>query len=127
MDSIANYWFFWLLYLAAGIIFTVIFWRATRFRNSIWASYNLRGVAIAVIFTPWYSNPLDSGMAPALMVATLDAITVGGSAAYRSFVPLILAILFALTVAGIMAFARKRRTKKAISNNKISKESKVSR
>ena len=70
MDAIGNYWFFWTLYLAAAVVFTALFWRLTRFQHGIWRSYSLRAVAIAVIFTPWYSNPQDSIMAPALMVAT---------------------------------------------------------
>ena len=70
MDAIGNYWFFWALYLAAAVVFTALFWRLTRFQHGIWRSYSLRAVAIAVIFTPWYSNPQDSIMAPALMVAT---------------------------------------------------------
>ena len=126
MESIGNYWFFWLLYLVAAGIFTAILWRATRFQHALWSSYSLRAVAIAVIFTPWYSNPLDSGMAPALMVATLDAITVGGAAAYRSFVPLILAVLFALLVAAILSVIQKRRMKKLLINNKMRGSSKAS-
>ncbi len=125
MESIGNYWFFWLLYLASAAVFTVIFWRVTRFQQAIWTSYSLRAVAIAIIFTPWYSNPLDSGMAPALMVATLDAITVGGEAAYRSFVPLILAILFGLGVAGVLSFMQKQRLKKQSINNRLKNKPKV--
>ena len=125
MDAIGNYWFFWALYLAAAVVFTALFWRLTRFQHGIWRSYSLRAVAIAVIFTPWYSNPQDSIMAPALMVATLDAITIGGSAAFRSFVPLVLAVLFGLLVAGIMAFLKKRKDKIAINNNELNNNSKV--
>lgn len=59
-------------------------------------------------------------MAPALMVATLDAITVGASAAYRSFVPMILAIVFALLVAAILSVLRKKKNRrKNINNNEI--------
>ena len=125
MDSIGNYWFFWSLYLGAAVIFTGIFWRVTRFERAIWASYNLRAVAIAVIFTPWYSNSQDSGMAPALMVAALDAITGGFAAAFRSFVPLVLAVLFGLLLAGVMSFFKKRKDKKMLNNNKIKNTSQV--
>ena len=125
MDSIGNYWFFWVLYLAAALIFTAIFWRLTRFERAIWASYSLRAVVIAVIFTPWYSNSQDSGMAPALMVAALDTITGGFEAAFRSFVPLILAVLFGLLLAGTMSFFKKKNIKKSINNNNISRDSKV--
>lgn len=109
MDSIGNYWLFWTLYLGAAVIFTVIFWRITRFERAVWASYSLRAVAIAVIFTPWYSDSQESGMAPALMVAALDAITGGFDAAFRSFVPLVLAVVFGLLLAGIMSFVRKKK------------------
>tara|TARA_B110000858_G_scaffold195960_1_gene253579 strand:- start:31731 stop:32114 length:384 start_codon:yes stop_codon:yes gene_type:complete len=125
MDSIGNYWFFWVLYLAAALIFTAIFWRLTRFERAIWASYSLRAVVIAVIFTPWYSNSQDSGMAPALMVAALDAITGGAAAAFRSFVPLGLAVFFALLLAAAMSFLKKKRIYKDLNNNKIKSSSKV--
>lgn len=108
MDSIGNYWFFWVLYLSASVLFTGIFWRATSFERAIWASYSLRAVAIAVIYTPWYSNSLESEMAPALMVAALDAITGGFEAAFRSFVPLILTVLFGLLLAGAIYFLKNK-------------------
>jgi len=82
-------------------------------------------VAIAVAFTPWYSNSHDSGMAPALMVASLDAITGGFEAAFRSFVPLVLAVLFGLLLAGVMSFFKKKNIKKSINNNNIGRDSKV--
>lgn len=125
MDSIGNYWFFWTLYLGSAVVFTGIFWRVTRFERAIWASYSLRAVAIAIIFTPWYSNSQDSGMAPALMVAALDAITGGFAAAFRSFVPLILAVLFGLLLAGVMSFIKKKKIKKDLNNNEIKNVSKV--
>lgn len=125
MDSIGNYWLFWTLYLGAAVIFTGIFWRITRFDRAIWASYSLRAVAIAIIFTPWYSDPEGSGMAPALMVAALDAITGGFEAAFRSFVPLILAIFFGLLLAGVLSFVKNKSINKANNNNKIKSSSEV--
>ena len=127
MDSIGNYWFFWTLYLGTAILFTGIFWRVTRFKRAIWASYSLRAVAIAVIFTPWYSNSQESIMAPALMVAALDAITGGFEAAFRSLVPLILAVLFGLLLAGIMSFFKKRKDLKNLNNEKIKSNSTVTK
>ena len=127
MDSIGNYWFFWTLYLGAAVLFTGIFWRVTRFKRAIWASYSLRAVAIAVIFTPWYSNSQESVMAPALMVAALDAITGGFEAAFRSLVPLILAVLFGLLLAGIMFFCKKRKDLKNLNNEKIKSNSTVTK
>jgi len=64
-------------------------------------------------------------MAPALMVAALDAITGGFEAAFRSFVPLVLAVLFGLLLAGVMSFFKKKTIKKMLNNNKIKTSSKV--
>lgn len=112
MEIMGNYWLFWSIYLGAATAFYFIFWKICRFERAIWTSYSLRAVAAAVIFTPWYSNPQDSLMAPALMVATLDAITIGTEAAFRSFVPLILAITFSLIVAGLLSVLHKTRVKR---------------
>tara|TARA_B110000305_G_scaffold139617_3_gene155682 strand:- start:106 stop:489 length:384 start_codon:yes stop_codon:yes gene_type:complete len=125
MDSIGNYWFFWTLYLGAAVIITGIFWRVTRFERAIWASYSIRAVAIAVVFTPWYSNSQDSVMAPALMVAALDAMTGGIESAFRSFVPLVLAVLLALLLATAMSFFKKKMNKRLLNNKVIAESSNV--
>ena len=125
MESIGNYWFFWTLYLVSAVIFVVIFWRITRFERAIWTSYSMRAVALAIIFTPWYSNPQDSVMAPALMVAALDAITGGFEAAFRSFVPLALTVVFGLLLAGAMSFLKKKKLNKVINNKKIESKPEV--
>jgi hypothetical protein len=127
MDSIGNYWFFWTLYLGAAVIITGIFWRVTRFERAIWASYSIRAVAIAVVFTPWYSNSQDSVMAPALMVAALDAMTGGFESAFRSFVPLVLAVLLALLLATAMSFFKKKMNKKLLNNKEIAESSNVAK
>jgi hypothetical protein len=127
MDSIGNYWFFWTLYLGAAVIITGIFWRVTRFERAIWVSYSIRAVAIAVVFTPWYSNSQDSVMAPALMVAALDAMTGGIESAFRSFVPLVLAVLLALLLATAMSFFKKKMNKRLLNNKAIAESSNVAK
>ena len=127
MDSIGNYWFFWTLYLGAAVIITGIFWRVTRFERAIWVSYSIRAVAIAVVFTPWYSNSQDSVMAPALMVAALDAMTGGIESAFRSFVPLVLAVLLALLLATAMSFFKKKTNKRLLNNKAIAESSNVAK
>jgi hypothetical protein len=127
MDSIGNYWFFWTLYLGAAVIITGIFWRVTRFERAIWVSYSIRAVAIAVVFTPWYSNSQDSVMAPALMVAALDAMTGGIESVFRSFVPLVLAVLLALLLATAMSFFKKKMNKRLLNNKVIAESSNVAK
>lgn len=102
--------------MGAATIFYFIFWQLTIFEKALWTSCNLRAVAAAVIFTPWYSNPQDTLMAPALMVAALDTMTLGAEAAFRSVVPLILALLFALLLASLVAFFVKRKSLIVIKN-----------
>ena len=66
---------------------------------------------LALIFTPWYVNTEVTTMAPALMVVTLDAITIGGSATARALVPLILSLIVAEVLATVFYFlSRKRKT-----------------
>ena len=63
-------------------------------------------------------------MAPALMVAALDVITGGFEAAFRSFVPLVLAVLFGLLLAGAMSFFKKK-SLKTLSNKDIGRKTNV--
>lgn len=106
-SSLPNYWIFWLVYLLAAAVFYGIFWKITGFLKSGWFPYVLRGVTAAVILTPWYTNSQDNLLAPALMVVMLDGITIGAETAVRAAVPLILAILLSLIIAGLLLFANK--------------------
>ena len=121
MESAApNYWLFWLVYLLAASVFYTVFWRATRYFGTGWFTYMLRAVTVAVILTPWYINPQDNILAPALMVVMLDGITIGGEAAIRAIVPLFLSISLSLIVALALLIINKIRRKKLVkaSNNK---------
>lgn len=107
----ANYWLFWSCYLAAAGVFIAIVWRLFVFRRYPLLSILARSTSIAVLLTPWTSNPSDPYLAPALMVMTLDAITLGGSAAVRAFVPLLLALVLSLGV-GVALWMKGRRSNK---------------
>ena len=117
MMETSNYWLVWLIYLLAAAVFFVVFWRFTRFQRAIWLSYSLRAVAVALVLTPWYANTQGDVLAPALIVALLDAITIGGSAAARAMVPLALAIVLALMVAALIRVINKKRSKKSLNTN----------
>jgi len=109
MEAANNFWLIWLVYLAASAVFYPLFWRLTAFTNRRWLSYSLRATMAALILTPWYANTQGDTLAPALMVTTLDAITIGGDAATRASVPLFLALLLAECVATVMWFLHRRR------------------
>ena len=108
MDADTNYWLIWIVYLAAAGVFYPIFWKVTRFRWR-WLGYSLRGLMAALIFTPWYANDQLNVLAPALMVAALDAITIGAEAASRASVPLVLALLTAEILATIIWLVHRKR------------------
>lgn len=113
MAAESNFALVWLIYLSASAIFYGVFWLATSFKRAKWRSYSLRAVAAAVILTPWYANVGGESMAPALMVMTLDLITIGSEAVARAAVPLIVSIIAAEAAATLYYFLQKRRISNA--------------
>ncbi len=99
----------WLVYGAAALLFYWVFWRLTDFRNARWLSYSLRGLMFALIVTPWYASTEGTTMAPALMVMTLDTITIGTDATSRAMVPLLLSMVLAEFVASLLYFLLRNR------------------
>ncbi len=112
MLNIYGYLTSWAIYLAAGTLCYVLFYRATRgIRPKVLAN-SLRGIMIALIYTPWYVASDQDLMAPAVMVIMLDMITLGNAAFVRALVPLVLATVLALLVAwGAALFGQFRKKK----------------
>ncbi|ALO46133.1 hypothetical protein [Pseudohongiella spirulinae] len=96
MLNIYGYLTSWAIYLAAGTICYVLFYRATAVIRPKTLANVMRGIMIALIYTPWYISADNDLMAPVLMVITLDMITLGGDAFIRGFVPLLLALSLAI-------------------------------
>lgn len=107
MATDVNYLLIWFVYLTASVVFYSIFWRATAFQHAKWLSYSLRAVSAAVILTPWYANVQGESMAPALMVMSLDLITIGFESMARTAIPLVLSILVAEIVASAIYLIQK--------------------
>jgi len=101
MVNIYGYLTSWAIYLVAGTLCYVLFYRATGIIRTKPLANALRGIMIALIYTPWYVSPDQNLMAPAVIVIPLDMITVGGDAFIRALVPLLLAVI-AATLAGLM-------------------------
>ncbi|MED5411870.1 MAG: hypothetical protein VYE30_05960 [Pseudomonadota bacterium] len=120
MEVEANYLLIWIVYLIAGAIFYGVFWLVTKFNKAKWTSYSLRAAAAAIILTPWYANIQGETMAPALMVMTLDLITIGGEAVPRSAIPLVLAIIASQIVVAIIYFIQKNRAEAVLPKFKFS-------
>ena len=119
MESAPNYFLIWSAYLLAAAVFYGIFWRFTRLKTARRTFYVMRALLAAIILTPWYVNPQESVLAPALMVVLMDAITLGGSEAVRALVPLSLAIIISLLLAFVTLFINTKNKNKKIKNNML--------
>lgn len=108
MEAESNYWLIWMIYLAASVVFYLIFWWITRSRRALWTVYSLRAITAAIILTPWYANAQGTTLAPALIVLLLDIITIDSAAATRAAVPLVLSIIVAELVATILFLLRRK-------------------
>lgn len=98
MLDIYDYIVGWAVYIAAGAVCYMIFYRFTGAIKFKPLANSLRVVLIALMFTPWYVSPEADLLAPALMVMMLDMVTLGGSAFVRALVPLSMAIMFGVLV-----------------------------
>jgi hypothetical protein len=92
MLDIYGYLTSWTIYLAAGTLCYILFYKATGRIRLKFIANSLRGMMIALIYTPWYVSETQDLMAPAVMVIPLDIITVGGDSFIRALVPLSLAV-----------------------------------
>ena len=96
------------VYLTASAVFYLIFWRCICVLKSELLVYMFRGLLASLIFTPWFVNIRETIMAPALMIAMLDLITLGSSEFFRAGVPLFISIIAIEAIAlGLYVFFRK--------------------
>lgn len=98
MVGIYGYLTSWAIYLTAGTICYVLFYKATGIIGIKLIANILRGIMIALIYTPWYVAADKDLMAPAVIVILLDLITVGGNSFVRALVPLTLALAAAVAL-----------------------------
>ena len=64
----------WSIYIVSGALFSMFWWRLTAvIGHGGWRDL-LRGVAIVVIFTPWYVSEAREQAAPAAMVVAMDLL-----------------------------------------------------
>lgn len=104
--NIYGYLTSWAIYLTAGTLCYVLFYRSTRWIRPKVLANSLRGIMIALIYTPWYVASDQDLMAPAVIVILLDIITLGPDEFVRAFVPLMMAMVLALLVAWSVSLVR---------------------
>ena len=97
-----------LIYLTAGVVFFLLFWRLISILKLELLVYMLRGLTASLIFTPWFISLQETTLAPALMVVMLDMITLGSEEGFRAGVPLFLSIFtFQAIALGFYIFKKK--------------------
>lgn len=96
MLDIYDYIAGWAIYIGAGALCFVIFYRFTGLIRIKTIANALRALMIALMFTPWYVSPDENLLAPALIVILLDMVTVGGTSFVRALVPLLMTMMLAL-------------------------------
>ena len=99
MLDIYGYITSWAVYLGAGTLCYILFYKATGKIGFKPLANVLRGIMIALIYTPWYVAADEDLMAPAVIVILLDMINIGGDAFIRGLVPLTLALIAAIVIA----------------------------
>jgi len=99
MLGIYGYITSWAVYLTAGTLCYILFYKATGAIGFKPLANVLRGIMLALIYTPWYVAADEDLMAPAVIVILLDMITIGGDAFIRGLVPLTLALIAAIVAA----------------------------
>ena len=101
-----------LIYLIAGVVFFLLFWRLISILKFELLVYMFRGLLASLIFTPWFINLQESTLAPALIVAMLDLITLGFAEVFRAGVPFLLSIFtFQAIALGLYVIRKKSATK----------------
>ena len=97
-----------LIYVTSGVVFFLLIWRLICVLKFELLVYMLRGLLASLIFTPWFINLQEATLAPALMVAMLDMITLGSAEVFRAGVPLFLSIFTSQAIAlGFYIFNKK--------------------
>ena len=97
-----------LIYVTSGVVFFLLLWRLISVLKFELLVYMLRGLLASLIFTPWFINLQETTLAPALMVAVLDMITLGLAEVFRAGVPLFLSIFTSQAIAlGFYIFNKK--------------------
>ena len=104
-----------LIYVTAAVVFFLLFWRLISVLKFELLVYMLRGLLASLIFTPWFINLQESTLAPALIVAMLDLITLGSAEVFRAGIPLLLSIFtFQAIALGFYIFKKKTAKKTSL-------------
>jgi len=99
----------WIVYALAGFGCCMVWWRMTSWiRHRGWRDL-LRGVAIVLIFTPWYAGKEPGLYAPAIVVLLMDVLLEGTANGLQGAVALLFSTFLMLCVLSARLFMERFR------------------
>lgn len=102
----SEYWIAWLIYGVAGLGCCAFWWKITSFlRHRGWRDL-LRGLALVVIFTPWYAGDSAEFYAPAFVVLLLDLLLEGAKSGMKGGIALLLSTFMMLMIITVRQYLR---------------------
>ncbi|XOV89317.1 MAG: hypothetical protein ACFHX7_05340 [Pseudomonadota bacterium] len=107
MPPINDYVIAWSVYALAGVGCCLVWWKLTSLvSNPGWRDI-LRGVAVVIIFTPWYAGETPEFYAPAIVVLLMDLLLEGTAAGMKGGVVLLFATFLMLVVLTVRQWRRR--------------------
>lgn len=88
----------WSVYVLAGIGCCIVWWKMTSILGHRGWRDLLRGVAVVLIFTPWYAGDSPEFYAPAIVVLLMDLLLEGTASGLKGGVVLLVATFLMLCV-----------------------------
>jgi hypothetical protein len=106
--SHSEYIIAWLIYAVAGIGCCAFWWKITSFLNHRGWRDLLRGLAVVIIFTPWYAGESPEFYAPAIVVLMFDLLLEGAKSGMKGGVALLVATFVMLLVITVRQYLRNK-------------------
>jgi hypothetical protein len=109
-DFIDNYQYViaWVIYVLAGVGCCAVWWKITSFiGHRGWRELS-RGIAVVLIFTPWYAGESAEFYAPAVVVLLLDLLLEGAKAGLKGGLALLVSgFIMLIVLTGYLIFGKK--------------------
>lgn len=112
MFSPEEYMKAWLMYLAGVVLMMACWWYLTHFFRWRELKHLSRLIVAVILVMPWYTDAAGDYLAPAAIIALVDALTINAEAFWRAGTPLLLAIIAAVVLSLSWTIWRWRRAAK---------------
>ena len=96
----------WVLYIGAGLVACVIWWRMTANLRQVVVRQILRGTLLVLLFTPWFADSSGEHFAPAAVVLIFEHGFAASDSDYGSFYALLTTFCLMLVYLGARQFRK---------------------